>query len=227
MTSPKSPLADSAFIATTFVTLDFETLTPAGRKPEPIEIALIGQRWEPSGWAKTTSFDALIKPPADVPVTRFTTQTGITTKMLATADSAASVMTSVEQLFSEPPYVLVAHNANYEAALIFEQRAYCPLLARIPLLDTVRLARIVYPELSQHRLDNVLSHLNIAAPVPRHRAMPDTQATAELFIRIVEDGAERGLWSTLEQLMSAGSIPAKLVKLEAEAARPQQGTLFG
>lgn len=65
-------LTDPAFTGTTFVVIDFETLTPAGRPPVPIEVAAIAGRFtEEGGWAESGRFQSLMRPPDDVPFTSF------------------------------------------------------------------------------------------------------------------------------------------------------------
>jgi len=43
------PLSDPAFLAVTYMVVDFETLTPARRPAEPIEVAAIAGKFHPSG----------------------------------------------------------------------------------------------------------------------------------------------------------------------------------
>jgi DNA polymerase III subunit epsilon len=204
----------------TFVVIDFETVTPAGRRPEPIEVAAIAARWDDAAIVETGRFTALIRPPQDAPLTPFDiAQTGITPTMLDDAEPAKVVMDALDQRLTQPPYVLVAHNAAYEAGLIFDWREACPQLARIPLLDTVRLARVVYPDLAHHRLDDLIRHLDIPAPPDRHRALPDVVVTLAVFARLLQDGT----WSGLAHLQSVSGIVPKAVELERQG---HQETLF-
>jgi DNA polymerase-3 subunit epsilon len=83
----------------------------------------------------------------------------------------------------------------------------------------VKLARTTYPELASHSLDALLLHLQIPMPAGRHRAMPDVEATATLFTRIIADGTASGKWRTLADLRRAGGYQPK-------AARPVQDALF-
>ncbi|MEV7775939.1 3'-5' exonuclease [Kitasatospora sp. NPDC086791] len=222
-------ITDPGMLATAFVTIDFETLTPAGRRPEPTEVAAQVRRVTQDGtWSETARFDALIRPPADVPVTDFDMrQTGITPAMLATARTADDVLADLEQgLAQHTPYILVAHNAPYEAGLIHDRAAVCPALARTALLDTVRLARTAYPELRHHRLDDLLRHHRLPTPPGRHRAMPDVEVTSEIFARVLADGARAGHWSTLADLRKIAGITPKAVLDDEEAAKPQQDSLF-
>ncbi|MEV6595111.1 hypothetical protein [Streptomyces acidicola] len=63
-------LTDPGLLPTTFVTVDFETLTPAGRRPSPIEVAAQARKLTPDGtWRDEGRFEELIRPPQDVPVT--------------------------------------------------------------------------------------------------------------------------------------------------------------
>jgi DNA polymerase-3 subunit epsilon len=218
-------LTDAAFTRHTFLVIDFETLTPAGRRPEPIEVAAAAAQTRDGMLAEVDRFHALIRPPADVPLTPFDiAQTGITQRDLDQARPAADVMAALDRRLTRPPYRLVAHNAPHEAGLIADQSQHCPTLAATPLLDTVRIARAAYPHLSSYRLDTVLRHLQIPIPADRHRAMTDVELTLRLFARAVSDGAAAGRWATLHQLDAVAYLPPKPSRTADDPTR--QPTLF-
>ncbi|MFI6883742.1 PolC-type DNA polymerase III [Streptosporangium canum] len=201
---------DTDFARHTYVVIDFEGLTPAGRSPVPIEVAALALTPKGDELIETWRFEALIAPPAEVPVTDFDIrQTGITPAMLADAAGPEQVMAELDALLSMPPYRLVAHHAPTEAGLIAHQAPHCRTLAATPLLDTVRLARITYPELSSHSLDALLRYLRIPPPHGRHRAMPDVEATAQVLRRILCDGSASGRWRALHELDADGGLPPK------------------
>lgn len=102
-----------------------------------------------------------------------------------------------------------AHAAEALMTLIAHQRQHCPVLAAVPLLDTVRLARVLYLELPSHRLDDLVRYLRIEQPVRRHRAMPDVQVTARVFERLVVEGGRGGRWRTLMDLDRVGGLAPK------------------
>ncbi|MBN6050751.1 3'-5' exonuclease, partial [Nonomuraea sp. RK-328] len=135
-------LGESDLVKLTWAVIDFEGLTPAGRPPVPIEVAVVAGRLTGGGtWVESGRFASLMQPPADVPVTEFdTAQTGISATMLAAASPAERVMTALDARFVAPPYRLVAHSAHTEATLIGGQRRHCPTLAAIPLICTPRCA---------------------------------------------------------------------------------------
>jgi DNA polymerase-3 subunit epsilon len=207
---------DPAFAAMTYVVIDFEGTTPKGHRPEPIEVAALALTVTPDSLAEIWRFEALMKPPAHAPVTAFdTAHTGISAAMVADQPPAAVVLADLDARITPEPHLLIAHNAPTEAGLLHDYRDACPILATTDLLDTVRLARRAFPELSSHRLDALLDHLAIPHPPGRHRAMPDVEVTAHLFIRLVS----RGPWRTLQELRSVGGFTAK-------ANRPSQESLF-
>ncbi|MCM3883536.1 PolC-type DNA polymerase III [Frankia sp. R82] len=203
-------LDDPEFQAHTFVVLDFEALTPKGRPAEPTEVAAVAGSFRTGRWVETGRFSALIRPPDDVPVTRFDVeQTGLTEEVLRAQAPAAQVMASLDGRLTAPPYRLVAHHAPTEAGLIARQHEHCPRLAATPLLCTVRLARVAYPELPSHSLNAVLHHLGIPLPADRHRALPDVEVTVAVFAQLLADGAAAGHWSTLADLDRLGGLPPR------------------
>ncbi len=212
---------DPEFRATTFVVIDFETTTPPGVRPEPIDVAALWLHARDGKPARTgRRFQALIRPPAHAPVTASDTyQTGITPAMVAGQPAAPQILARLDGELDGGPALLVAHNAPTEAGILYDYRTACPRLAMTWFLDTVKLARVSYPELASHSLDALLLHLQIPVPAGRHRAMPDVEVTATLFTQILADGMARGTWRTLADLRQAGGFQPK-------AARPVQDALF-
>ena len=210
---------DPAFLATTYVVVDFESLTPAGRPPVPVEVAAIAGKFSPAGdWTETGRFQSLMRPPDDVPVTSFDqAQTGLTARYLAGQPPAAEAMAALDARLARPPYRLVAHSAHTEATLIAGQRQHCPALAAASLLCTVRLSRQAFPELGNHRLGTVARFLGIPIPPDRHRAMPDAELTVRVLRRALAAGCQRQLWSTLHDLDAVAGVAPRA------AAGPGQG----
>ncbi len=89
--------------------------------------------------------------------------------------------------------VLVAHNASFDVGFI---RKNAEALSMLPVdntvLDTVELSRTLLPELKKHKLDVVAEHLEVSLK-GHHRAVNDAEATAEIFIKLVDRLAEKGI----------------------------------
>lgn len=199
------------------VVIDFEYTTPSGAKPGPIEVAVQALRARDGTLERTAGWESLMRPPDDAPLTPLdTAQTGITASMLAAAPPAAEVLAALDRRFTAGPYLLIAHHAPAEARILSLYREHCPNLARMDLIDTVRLARDLYPQLPKHGLDHLLRHLSISTPPDRHRAMADVQLTTDLFVRMAVDSD----WADLRRLRALAGYAAK-------AARPEQASLFG
>jgi DNA polymerase III subunit epsilon len=218
--APSRLTDDDEFRASCFVVIDFEATTPAGRRPEPIDVAALVLRPHAGRLEEVSRFTALIRPPEHAAPTRFDTeQTGITAAMLSGQSDAATVLAGLDARLDSPPYLLVAHNAPTEAGILYDYRAHCPRLATTDFIDTVRLARLAYPELPSHRLDVLIHHLGLAWPAGRHRAMPDVEVTSEVFRRVVERGASTGRWRSLRQLRVDAGYAAR-------GGKPEQQALF-
>ncbi|MEU8075877.1 3'-5' exonuclease [Catellatospora citrea] len=213
---------DPELAATTFIVIDFEATTPTGARPEPIDVAAIHMRLDGLDWHYVHEFTELMRPPAHAPVTPFDTmQTGITAQMVAAARPATAVLGELDQLMDPTQqYMLVAHNAHTEAGMINDYKEHCPKLAHTDLLDTVRLAKALLPDLGSHKLDAMLAHFGIAQPPDRHRALPDVQVTAAVFAKLLAFADQQRVWPSMAQVRRAGLIVSK-------SNRPQQDSLFG
>lgn len=88
---------DHQFMGMTFVVIDFETLTPAGRPAEPIEVgAVAGQFTSDGQWWESGRYTALMRPPDDVQVTRFdVAQTGLRHRALPDVELTVGVFQAV------------------------------------------------------------------------------------------------------------------------------------
>jgi len=202
-----------------FVILDFETVTPKGRPPEPIELAAMRVN---SGLRVDSQFriDWLIKPPEGAPITPFdTAQTGIRWEDVRDAPLAATVLEQFEALLRDNEYVLVAQNARYEYAVIRRFSNECPLVASMPFIDIIALAKHLVPGLPNYKLDTLANQFLVTIPIQRHRALPDVEMTVQVFLRLLELGqTSKGIIRVIDLRRIAG--------IKMETAEPIQKSLF-
>ena len=168
-----------------FVVFDFETVTPAGRPPEPLELAVMCL---PPGLSldQAWSRNWLIKPPEGAPLTAFDThQTGIRVQDIQDAPSASTALQDFDCCLPRGIVVLVAHNARYDAAIVQRFVQDCPYAASLPYVDTLALGKHLVPHLSNYKLDTLAHHFALPIPPQRHRALPDVEVTVHLFLRLV------------------------------------------
>jgi DNA polymerase III epsilon subunit family exonuclease len=151
------------------------------------------------GERSTVAFESLVDP--GIPIPPFITRlTGIGDRTVAGAPRFEDVADQVQAALTGR--VFVAHNARFDLAFV---RAELERSSDVPfrplVLDTVRLARALVPELPRRNLDTVLHWFGITTD-RRHRAAGDALATAEVLRRLLGRATERGVctWQELAAL---------------------------
>ncbi|MGI6238502.1 MAG: PolC-type DNA polymerase III [Christensenellales bacterium] len=169
---------------TAFVVLDVETTGLNTTRDEIIEIGAV--RIE--NGVEVAEFSQLINPGRSLPE-KIVEITGITTAMLhgmPTADEIAPKFAA----FIEGA-VLTAHNASFDMAFIKRLLARAGVPFDYPVLDTLALARNLYPHSRNHKLGTLCKMLGIPL-TNAHRAVHDARATAQMLLQSLETmGARR------------------------------------
>lgn len=196
---------------TEFLVIDFETITPKGRPPEPIEVGLL--RIKQNKIDNNASISCLIKPPEGLYLTSFdTAQTGITEKDLEKGIDAKRAMRSINKICSKKDYLFVAQNAKYEANILARYTDECKEIAKTPIIDTILLAKQVLPNLSNYKLNTLANTLGLQVPVDRHRALADCFLTAGVFLELLKLHKEQQKTTYLEDLLRIAEIETKYNK---------------
>lgn len=173
---------DLADVAFTVVDLETTGSTPGFAKITEIGAVRIEQG------AVAGEFAQLVNPRR--PISRIITGlTGITNEMVADAPPIEKVLPDFVE-FSRGS-VLVAHNARFDLSFLdYELGLLSGATFSRPILDTMRMARRLYPQL-RCALAALSERFNTLVR-PCHRALSDAQATAELLLiflaRLQEDG---------------------------------------
>lgn len=175
---------------TQFLVIDFETITPRGRSPEPIEVGLL--RIKQNQIDNKASVDFLIKPPNGLHLTKMDTdQTGIREEDLNGKPDALTVLKMIDKSCTKNDYIFIAQNANYEANILSHYTNECKGIAKTPILDTILLAKSVLPNLQNYKLDTLANALGIKIPKDRHRALPDCFLTAQVFLSLLKESQNK------------------------------------
>lgn len=87
---------------------------------------------------------------------------------------------------------LVAHNAAFDTGFIKEAAKRHGFNYDFCCLDTLILARCMYPELPNFRLDTLTKHLHVILE-NHHRAVDDAKATADAFVKMLLELREQGI----------------------------------
>lgn len=109
-------------------------------------------------------------------------------------------------------HVFAAHNAAFDWRFVGHElaRSAGGELAG-PKLCTVRLARVLLPDLARRSLDHLTRYFGIEIAA-RHRAEGDAVATAQALLRMLRIAEDEGVqsWSALEALLAAPSARRRL-----------------
>lgn len=169
-----------------YVVLDFET---TGFSPQSEEVLEIGAVKVKNG-KEIDRFGTLIKPSKDIPF-EITKLTGITPEMVKDAPDALDSITKLHKFIGNA--AIVAHNAAFDISFLkVNVRKYLQLEIKNPVIDTLGLARVLMPELKNHKLGTLVKELKIEL-ANHHRAVDDAAATAKLWLYLMKKAQEQGV----------------------------------
>lgn len=99
--------------------------------------------------------------------------------------------------------VLLGHNVAFDIRFLQMKEQITGVVFRQPVLDTLLLSAVAYPNQPHHSLEASMALLGVATE-HRHSAYSDAIATAQVFLRLVPLLEERGV-ITLRQAIEASS----------------------
>lgn len=128
------------------------------------------------------TFSKLINPVDSIPA-KIVELTGITDEMVKNSPKIEEVLPEFISFIGDAP--LVAHNVEFDIGFIRENARKLGLKTENMLFDTIKLAKVLIPDLKRHKLNTVAKKLGIKIG-NHHRALDDATATAKIFIRFIE-----------------------------------------
>ena len=172
----------------TYCVIDVET---TGRSPQwdhIIEVAVV----KISDGQEVGRFSSLIQPPSmpggDFVDDFIVALTGITDEMLAGAPFAPDVLEEFAAFVGDGP--VVGHCVSFDINFLYDSfDRYLDRPFSNDYIDTLRIARKLHPEMSHHRLADLVDHFGVTHNEV-HRAMGDVEATAECFERLKDEAFE-------------------------------------
>ncbi|QUH20798.1 PolC-type DNA polymerase III [Alkaliphilus sp. B6464] len=170
-----------------FVIFDIETTGLSSKNDEITEIGAVKIKNN----MVIDSFSALINPEKNIPE-KIVELTGITNDMVKDKPTIATVLPEFFKFIGNSP--VVAHNADFDTGFIRDKANRYNMNFNNITIDTLKLARVLLPNLKRHRLNVIAKELNISLE-NHHRAVDDAKATAEMFIKFIEMMKERNIVS--------------------------------
>jgi DNA polymerase III epsilon subunit family exonuclease len=176
-----------------WVVVDLETTGGKAHKNSIIEVGAVKIK---HGKIVDT-FQSFVRPLDKIP--KFVQGlTGITPDLVAEAPHISRVLEDFLLFFDDA--VLVAHNAKFDSHFLqVSYRKWFESSFKPPFICTVDLSQKVFPELKRHSLDVLTENFNIVVE-NRHRALGDAEATAKLFLLLLDTLEEKGVtqWSQVK-----------------------------
>ncbi len=215
----------------TVVVLDFET---TGLYPDNgdrvIEIGAVLLRDQEI----IDQFQTLINPGFFIN-TEIETITGISNAMLSEAPAAPEAMEKFIKFIGT--YPLVAHNASFDQHFLETELGHYGKKRPLNFGCTLRIARRLYPDVINYKLETLVRYKEIPVNNQFHRALADAEMAALLWVKIIEDlksqfGFEYIPFDLMKKIgkMNKENM-VKLLQKEAEELRTDQidttGNLFG
>ncbi|GAA6747371.1 3'-5' exonuclease [Thermus brockianus] len=139
------------------------------------------------------TFEALVDPGRPIPQAA-TEVHGLTWEMLKGKPKLEEVLPAFKAFLEDT--VLLAHNGAFDLAFLRKVGVGKP-----PLVDTLLLAHLLFPDLKDHRLEALAERFGVPV-LGRHTALGDALMTAEVFARMVPLLKERG-YATLGAVLAA------------------------
>jgi DNA polymerase-3 subunit epsilon len=185
--SPQAVLGASPGVREVVI-VDTET-SEAGRAARLVEVAALAVR----DGTVVGEFQTLVNPEAHIS-SFVTTIHHITDAMVARAPTVGPALRELLSFIAGRP--LVAHNAPFDRGVLARelQRAGLPR-PEVPMYCTLKLARRVFPDAPNHRLETLARWLKVPA-MPSHRALADCRATLGVF-NAVAARHPHGAWVTV------------------------------
>lgn len=212
----------------TYCVIDVET---TGRSPQwdhIIEVAAL----KISDGQEAGRFSSLIQPPS-MPGGAFVDDfiaalTGITDEMLESAPFAPDVLAEFASFVGDTP--VVGHYVGFDINFLYDSfDRYLDRPFFNDYIDTLRVARKLHPEMSHHRLADLVDHFGVTHNEV-HRAMGDVEATAECFARLKDEVLERygseGEFQKAFQLGGSHSVKASDIQGDAQKI-DEDSPIFG
>jgi DNA polymerase-3 subunit alpha (Gram-positive type) len=177
----------------TYVVFDIETTGLSITQNKIIEIAAVRMQ----EGKEIDRYATFVNPHERIPY-NIQQLTNITDEMVKDAPDVEPVMEEFVKFVGDA--VLVAHNARFDIGFIQAtlKKMGLPELTN-PVLDTLELARLLFPTMKNHRLNTLTDKYKVALE-SHHRAIDDTIALGGVLNGLLADAAQLKGMTRLDQL---------------------------
>lgn len=169
----------------TYCVLDLETTGLSFRTEKITEIGIMKVKKH----EVIDEFCTFVNPEKPIPQ-RVVEVTNITDDMVKDAPTIEEVLPKVLEFVGDS--VLVAHNADFDIGFLKHNCTELGLQLGNTYLDTLRLAKALFPEYKKYKLGLIAENLGIKVEVA-HRALDDVDTTVKVFNVMLDMLKEKGI----------------------------------
>lgn len=185
-----------------FVVFDLETMGLNSHEHEIIEIGAVKLQ----GTRIVERYSQLVNPRKPIPK-KIQELTNISQDMVDNMPTIEEVLPKFMEFVGES--TMVAHNAPFDMGFIRRDvKKFMGYDYKPAVIDTLQMARDLYPGLKAYGLKNLNKVLGLSLD-NHHRAVDDSQATANMFIIFIEKYMEKGI-TNLNEI--TGALPINVKK---------------
>ena len=170
---------------TEYCVLDIETTGLAFRTEKITEIGIMKYK----NGEVIDEFECFVNPEKPIPE-EVVNITHITDDMVKDAETIDKVMPKVLEFVGDS--VLVAHNADFDIGFIKYNCAQLGLSLNNTYIDTLRLAKDLFPDYKKYKLGIIAENLGITVEVA-HRALDDVDTLVKVFKVMLKMLSEKGV----------------------------------
>ena len=171
-------------IDTTYCVLDLETTGLSFRTEKITEVGIMKIK----NGEVIDSFETFVNPEKPIPP-KVVEVTNITDDMVKDAPKIEEVFPKILEFVGDS--VLVAHNADFDIGFLKHNASILNLKLENTSLDTLKLAKDLFPDFKKYKLGIIADKLGITVDVA-HRALDDVKTTVQVFNVMMNMLKEKG-----------------------------------
>ncbi len=202
--TPSVSFSKGQDLDTTYCVLDLETTGLSFRTEKITEIGVMKVK----GGEVLEEFSCFVNPEKPIPQ-KVVEVTNITDDMVKDAETIDFVMPKLLDFLGDS--VLVAHNADFDIGFLKYNAKELGYELNNTYLDTLRLAKDLFPDYKKYKLGIIAENLGIKVEVA-HRALDDVDTTVKVFRVMLDMLRERGV-KTLDDIDTTNNSKADYKKL--------------
>ena len=187
-------------IDTTYCVLDLETTGLSFRTEKITEVGIM----KVQNGEVIDSFSCFVNPEKPIPP-KVVEVTNITDDMVKDAETIDKVMPKILEFVGDS--VLVAHNADFDIGFLKYNAKQLGLSLENTYIDTLRLAKELFPDFKKYKLGLIAEKLGIVVEVA-HRALDDVDTTVKVLNVMLNMLKENGV-KTLDDIDNNSNVDFK------------------